>query len=307
MNVDGTSIVVGVDGSQPARAALRWAAEHAERWGCELVVVHVLDEHPAAGGMLAGSAAVPPCDVDALLSTERRVAEVAAPSVSVRTELLIGDPVWSLARSFPAARAIVVGTHKTGFLRGSAFGSRSLQLAGVSLAPVIVVPSVGSLLGSAVVVGIDDSPDGEAALAFATARARDEGRELVLTRCVAARASAGLRSDTEEKAASAELAAARRRVALLAPDLNTRSRVVHGFPAQALIRASTRAALLVVGRSQSSASPAALGRVTHDVLLNMGVPTAVIGATPTRATGTSDDGTFDPGGASPRGRSYGHD
>ncbi|WP_416956135.1 universal stress protein [Streptomyces sp. Agncl-13] len=45
---DGNSIVVGVDGSEPSRAALRWAAEQAAVLHTDLVAVHAWE--PAANG-----------------------------------------------------------------------------------------------------------------------------------------------------------------------------------------------------------------------------------------------------------------
>jgi nucleotide-binding universal stress UspA family protein len=277
--VDDNTIVVGVDGSQPSHAALRWAAARAERSRSRLLIVHVLDGSRTGVGDGPDDSALR--DARALLETERGIAASAAPGVTIDTDVTDGDPVWSLVDGYPAARQIVVGSHKTGFLRGASFGSRSLQLAAAAAAPVVVVPPTGDPVRAGVVVGVDESPDGRTALEFGVRHARAEAQELILVRCVPSTRTLGrFRSGTEDADASAAVARARRRVADLDPDLRVRSRIVHGDPAQALIRASTRAALLVVGRSQGDAHPSSIGRVTHDVLLNLGVATVVVGAVP---------------------------
>lgn len=282
--MDENTIVVGVDGSQPSHMAVRWAANRAERRGARLLLVHAVGDTP------------PRDSDDELVRAARRIAEIAAPSVAVSTQLVSGDPMWSLADGYPDADAIVVGSHKTGFLRGSSFGSGSLQLASVSTAPVIVVPSTEVSTSSGIVVGLDDSPDGRAALDLAARFARDEQQTLTVARCVPA--STGRRGGDGDTLAIAALSAARRRASVLAPGIQVRARVVHGLPAQALIRASARSVLLVVGRSQGTGDPSPMGRVAHDVLLNLVVPTAVVGASsahvPGGAVDAATDGTKDP-------------
>jgi nucleotide-binding universal stress UspA family protein len=265
--VDENTTVVGVDGSQPAHAAVRWAANRAERRGGDLLLVHVVPGPDASD------------EGHELLERAREIAAANAPSARILTDLLVGDPVWALGEGYAAVREIVVGSHKTGFLRGFSFGSRSLQLASVAAAPVIVVPGTGDPSASGVVVGIDESADGLAALDFAVRHASESGQELVVTRCVPASRGDGRRHvDPDEVFATSALDRARRRVSELAPDLRVRSRVVHGTPAQALVRASTHASLVVLGRSQGTESTSPIGRVTHDVLLNLSGATAVVAA-----------------------------
>jgi nucleotide-binding universal stress UspA family protein len=145
------------------------------------------------------------------------------------------------------------------------------------MSPVVVVPAVTESIARGVVVGLDDAPDGRAALEFAAREAHDLGDELVIVRSVpAARGESLPAVDRGRAEAISSLDAARARIQSLYPSLTVRARVVHGPVAQALLRASARAALLVVGRSQAVSVPAAVGRVTHDVLLNITVPTAVV-------------------------------
>lgn len=292
--MDHDTIVVGVDGSQPSRSALLWAAARAERCGHRLLIVHAID---GAHLETVPGTSDDVLDARALLENDRRLAVTAAPSAVIDTDITEGDPVWSLADGHPDALEIVVGSHKTGFLRGASFGSRSLQLAAASAAPVVVVPPTGDLSRSGVVLGLDESPDGLAALDFAVRFARDEQQELIMVRCLPAwRGSARNGSGSDEDEAAASVGRARDRAAEIAPDLRLRSRIVHGDPARALIRASTRASLLVVGRSQGDEHTSPIGRVTHDVLLNLGVVTVVVGTVPSpRPRDGARNGTFGPG------------
>jgi nucleotide-binding universal stress UspA family protein len=291
-SADTGTIVVGVDGSQPSVAALHWAAVRAQRRTARLLLLHVADEEgPDEHRATTGSRTENGRD---LLDSAQRLAAAAAPSATIETRLLTGDPVWSLIDGAADAREIAVGSHKTGFLRGASFGSRTLQLAAASPVPVVVVPPSDDPSRAGVVVGVDESSDGRAALAFAARHAAEEGHELILVRCESPRRDARrLRAD-DEAALTTHLADARRWVAAAYPGLRVRSRVVHGSPAQALVRASAHAALLVVGRSQGTDTSSPLGRVTHDVLLNLGVATAVIAAD----RDPHDRGTFDPDPAS---------
>jgi nucleotide-binding universal stress UspA family protein len=266
------SIVVGINGSHPAQAALQWAARRAEHSGMRLVLVHVVaDEHPDVAREEVSRT---------LLSSAREAAALIAPHAEIDIVVTAGDAVWALSNAHAHASAIVVGSHKTGFLHGSSFGSGSVQLAAASSAPVVVVPAVPDSTRRGVVVGIDDSPDGLAALAFAVRLADDVGEELTIVRVVPpARGPHRPSADRAHSEATAALGAARLRANQLRPDLVVRSRVLHGATAQALLRASSRASLLVVGRSRATTGAGAVGRVTHDLLLNLAVPTAVVAAT----------------------------
>ncbi|MEO8906995.1 MAG: universal stress protein, partial [Microbacteriaceae bacterium] len=60
-------------------------------------------------------------------------------------------------------------------------------------------------------------------------------------------------------------------------DVDLRLRAIHRPPAEALLDASSAAALLVVGSSRrDGVQQTILGSVTHDVLLNLAAPTIVV-------------------------------
>lgn len=276
------TIAVGVDGSQPSEVALCWAAARADRVGARLVIAHVVGEATDGTGGLSRATAI-----DDRVASEEIVrlaadrAAAMAPDATVESLLLEGDPMWALARAFPAVDALVVGSHKTGFLRGEAYGSRSLHLIAAATVPVITIPAGTDRTGRGIVVGVDDSPSGHAALEFAAHQTELTGQELVLVR--ATPSVSGEHRDpahAPSHARSSLLEATRALVSERWPGIRVRSRLVYGPAAQALVRSASHAALLVVGASRAEfGEPFVVGRVTHDVLLNRSAPTAVVDGT----------------------------
>ncbi|MFI6620248.1 universal stress protein [Streptomyces sp. NPDC050528] len=101
-HTDGTSIVVGVDGSEPSMAALRWAAEQATVLHTDLVAVHAWQ--PAANGHApyapapAGLTPAQECD---------RAAQVLAATVREALGPRTGDAVLRIVVEGPPARVLL--------------------------------------------------------------------------------------------------------------------------------------------------------------------------------------------------------
>lgn len=133
--------VVGWDGSQAARSALRYAAERARRDGGSLVVVSAY-EPPAS---FLGT----PYYQRALADSQARARELLAElereetfGVDLDTDLAEGPPAQALARASAArnAHAIVVGSRGLGRFR-AALGSVSHELLHEADCAVVVVPA----------------------------------------------------------------------------------------------------------------------------------------------------------------------
>ncbi|MFE2292519.1 universal stress protein [Streptomyces sp. NPDC059452] len=131
-------LVVGVDGSEPSKAALALAFEEAELRGCELRAVAVWQ---------------PPVfsfrDGDTQLDAERRLlAETVAgwagkyPRVRLTHEVVTGSPVEVLADAAEHAVAVVVGRRGEGGHMGMRLGSVVHGLLHRAHCPVITVPVV---------------------------------------------------------------------------------------------------------------------------------------------------------------------
>jgi nucleotide-binding universal stress UspA family protein len=147
----GRSIVCGVDGSADSQAAVRVAAEFADRLGSALILAHVAE--PAyvayAAAYPFGGTAGPMATAEAAQSkaedSERlleRVA-VAAGLPDAERRVAIGHPAEQLAElaDDENAELIVVGSRGRGALKAAFLGSVSYNLVGVAGRPVLIVPS----------------------------------------------------------------------------------------------------------------------------------------------------------------------
>lgn len=130
-------IVVGIDGSEPAAAALDWATDLADSAAAELVVVHAWeyskpDSRSPQGHELA--------KVDAALVLEEAVARSRERGLGpVRGELVEASAPAALVALAKNADVVVVGSRGRGGLRSMLFGSVAHSVAQHSPRPVIVV------------------------------------------------------------------------------------------------------------------------------------------------------------------------
>jgi nucleotide-binding universal stress UspA family protein len=282
------TILVGVDGTEASRAALRWSVRRAATIGAEVILTHVIDDAwtiPGTGMLddLRGRAR-------SLLEHEAELAHPLAPQVTVRTRLLCGTLMHELIGASQDADMVAVGTHKTGFINGKVFGSRSLRLAAAGRAPVAIIPQTSQRDGRGIVVGVDDSPAGRLAIRFAATEAERRGESLTLLRAFTTPdpldgANAPHRELVRriEERTSAILSEALALASKAAPGVETRTRSVRRPAAEALVSAAAAAALLVIGGSrQEETQQSMVGSVSHDVLINLTGPTVVVHMTDRR-------------------------
>ncbi|WP_328924014.1 universal stress protein [Streptomyces sp. NBC_00190] len=137
------TVVVGVDGSKPARRAALWAAAEAARRERPLHIVHAADTD---GRALYASAEtierVRGAGRELLDDTAAAVAQLH-PGLHVTTELGRGAPVPSLHRSAAPHGTIVVGNRGLGGFNSLMLGSVGLKVAAGAKTPVIVVRGTG--------------------------------------------------------------------------------------------------------------------------------------------------------------------
>ncbi|MEU3334921.1 universal stress protein [Streptomyces sp. NPDC006668] len=132
-------IVVGVDGSEASRAALRWAARQAELTGAKLRPVQAW-RLPATYGM-----PVDYSDADfekqARESLRRTVEETLGehPGVPVDSQVVEGHPAAVLTEAAKGAELLVVGSHGHGAFTGMLLGSVSHHCVHHATCPVLVV------------------------------------------------------------------------------------------------------------------------------------------------------------------------
>ena len=279
--MDVSRLVVGVDGSVPARAALRWACARAAERGATVLAVHVVDDEWGSPDALTDDD-----DAPSLLDAETEYARSLSSGVNVSSELLTGSPMWELARYSDPSTMLVVGTHKSGFHYGRVFGSRSLQLANLVNGPVAIVPETPVRMRRGVLVGVDDTPAGFAAVDVAADFARAHDCELTMVRASAGTVPTGWSEDARREwqlrsddLARGKLATAADRARHRQPDIVIRSRVVRRSAGIALNELARGAELLVIGDSRRAGGKlGSLGSVAYDVLLNLSSPTLVVHA-----------------------------
>ena len=140
-----STIVVGVDGSDGARDALRFALEEARLRGVAVRAVAAWHVPVAAYG---GTFVSPdPALVDRLAPEARRAVERAladagdvAAGVNVDTVVREGAPAQVLLEEADDAELLVVGSRGLGGFRGLLLGSVSQQCAHHAPCPVVIVP-----------------------------------------------------------------------------------------------------------------------------------------------------------------------
>jgi nucleotide-binding universal stress UspA family protein len=143
--VAGT-IVVGVDGSDESKAALRFALEEAKLRGAKLRCIHAW-AYPYMGDP-TGLATAVAADLFGRMSEDAQaqltgvVAEVAggSPGVEIEQAVAEGPPASVLIDAAEHADLLVVGSRGRGGFAGLILGSVSHQCASHAPCPVVIVP-----------------------------------------------------------------------------------------------------------------------------------------------------------------------
>jgi nucleotide-binding universal stress UspA family protein len=304
-------VVVGVDDSPGARVALRYAFIAAARRRAALDVVTAYPVNLP----WAWDATIDVPDVDALREAMNREAEEsrsavhgdvpAVADVPVRVLVGRGTAAEVLVEESGQADLLVVGSRGRGAGRSALLGSVALHCVTAADCPVVVVhepaaddsgqeAEAGPARAPRVVVGVDGSPESEAALAAALGEAATTG---AVVEAVAAYSSDDFRTDsngatrpTDEEVgaqASERLTATVDAVQAGLPDA-IRSRlsvvrtiVVEGRPADVLLAQARGAQLLVVGHpGRSVLRGLMLGSVALRCALHGRCPVMVVRAAP---------------------------
>jgi len=138
-------IVVGVDGSDSSREALRWAYDEAAHHSASIIAVSTW--HPPAMPMTPPYGSLPPEGYssqprqEALDLLERFVSDldVRDPAVDVSTAVEEGNPAEVLIERSKEADLVVVGSRGHGGFKGMLLGSVSQHLVAHADCPVVVV------------------------------------------------------------------------------------------------------------------------------------------------------------------------
>jgi nucleotide-binding universal stress UspA family protein len=282
-----TEIIVGVDPSVDAAAALRWAVREGRWREAEVRAVLVWDllgqPHAATDAgfdpgydQAAAEAVLAEAVTDAL--GEAAAGEVARTAVCDR-------PAYGLLEQAAKADLLVVGGRGRGGFTGLLLGSVSGQLLQYAPCPVAVVRASAEDHASdepgRVVVGIDGSATSRRALRWAFEAARHRGTDLeVLHAWHRPVVESGAAEQAARKVVDEAVAEALTDATIdarAAQEVEVRRVVVSGSPAAALLQAALGADLLVLGaRGRGGFKRLLLGSVSQQVTQHVTCPVVVI-------------------------------
>ena len=284
-------IVVGVDGSESALDAVRWAAGEAARRGLGLRLVHVYSTPVGLPGGIIDPAVVR----EALhrqgkewLDEATRAARTVAGALTPSVVLTAASIVPAMVTESRAASLVVLGTRGLGGFTGLLIGSTAVLLAGRVHCPLVVVRGE-EFEGGPVVVGVDGLPTSEEAVAFAFAEASLHGSELV---AVHTWADTAVDTVLLGHPVPADFVLAQQRAyetlgERLAdwqekyPDVRVRREVVRDHPSRALLRYADGARLVVVGtRGRGGFTGLVLGSTGQHLLHHAPCPVVVVRSVP---------------------------
>ena len=290
--VDGVAnearIVVGVDGSEAARVALRWALAEAALHEATLEVVHAwrtpmvfVPEAYSADLVEMGR-----MDKAALDFIDRELDAIGADAdcgvVIERTEI-DGSPAHALIEASSGAQLVVVGRHGQGGFPHELVAPKVVQVAHHASCPVAVVPDEWNGDGQGVIVGVDGSEPAAAAVRWALAEAtrRHTSLTAVLGWGLLDQHHVGGDRDFDpeydQHAALAALTAYVDHATGADAEATVDKVAVNDLPPRALIESAAGAELLVVGaRGLGGFRDLLLGSVSHRCLAHARCPTVVV-------------------------------
>ncbi|MFG2006210.1 universal stress protein [Spirillospora sp. NPDC048911] len=271
-------VIVGIDGSAHAWRALDWALEHARLHRRLIRLVH------ASRGLVADGS-LPEATLRRLVAERRDLLEEAqwyaskrSSDLDVTTVLVTCEPGQALLDEAERAALVVVGARGGGRIEELLLGSVSLHVAAHSRCPVLVVPRAAPYPPDAVpeiVVGVEGRGPEDRLLAWAFEEVSARAARLVAVHATGVEFGSPRRRIVEDIELSEALVGWTTRY----PDVDVIPTIDARSPAQALLAASEKAGLVVVGARRRHGPPIlAVGRVTHTVLHRSRCPVAVVPA-----------------------------
>ena len=134
-------IVVGIDGSQAAREALRWAVDEAHRRNATVEAVYAWHQPFIAGYMMEGELDLGHYEEEAQKVLDTTVDAVTnGGDVAIERKLVAGSAAGVLVDEAKGAALLVVGSRGRGGFTGLLLGSVSQQAAHHAPCPVVIIP-----------------------------------------------------------------------------------------------------------------------------------------------------------------------
>lgn len=279
-------LILALDDSAGSDAAVDWVISRSDtrELDLELTIVKETVRLPHGERMVLSST-----PFEELLHRVAGRILASRPVLTARLVVREGHPARALIAASERAELLVLGSDRPGALVGLVNGTVPLQVASRARCPVVVVPRDRAGGSGRVVCGWTDDGTGDAALEFAAREARASGESLHLVHAwrvpllaesgVTAIGAAELALDEVAAAAASALEEAARGVRAAHPGLEVTTEVASGSAPRAIVDAGRDASLVVVGsHGRSALGGLLLGSVSHDVLLALPAPVAVVPA-----------------------------
>ncbi|GAA3183487.1 MULTISPECIES: universal stress protein [Streptomyces] len=290
-------ITVGIDGTPESLAAVRWAAEEADRRHAVLRLLH------AWGTPAAGEPGTPPdhdrhADARRTWAQALRTARAHRANVRVIEDLVRSEAVPALLAAVAESRMLVLGSRALAAWKSYVLGDISLEVVGRAERPVVLVregwsgrPAVPEAEGGAapapdphLVVGLSPKGPCAALLSFAFDAAALRGLPLHVVQGrrlpVSARAPWAIDLSVAEEIVEEGEAALRERLRpwqRCHPEVALRWTVRAESPTRTLVHSAPGAVLLLVGRRHHHAAfLPRVGPVAHAAMHHVACPVAVI-------------------------------
>lgn len=278
--------IVAVDESAGSDAAVDWIISRSDTRELDLELTIVKETVRLPHGQQTIVSNTP---YEELLHRVAQRITASRPLLESRLVVRHGHPARSLIAASARVDLLVLGSGRAGALTGLVNGTVPLQVAGRSRCPVVVVPQDWAGARGPVVCGWADDGTADGAVEFAAREARASDEALVIVHCwrvpiigaagVPALGGGALALDDVEAAASAALEEVARRIRNAHPGLAVTTELHAGSAALAIVEAGRSASLVVVGsHGRSALGGLVLGSVSHDVLLRLPAPVAVVPA-----------------------------
>jgi len=174
---DNRPILLALDGSTAAEAALPFAFELSQLYGASLRLIHAIDlDDPSTAGLEAANERFSDY-------AKRLVRTTAGPAAAMDSVVVAGSPAVAVLEAAHDARFLVVASHGRSGFRATVVGSVADKIVRGAAVPVLFVP-VGAagapLTAGPTIVGLDGSEAAEVGLGMARELAARLGVELYL-------------------------------------------------------------------------------------------------------------------------------
>ncbi len=290
MTITSDFIVAGVDGSDAALEATRWAADEAVRRHCELRLLlayslPAMVGYPDYDPMPEVLAPVLFDEGQKIIDSARADVLRTNPQLTVTATVVEEPAISALQDASQEAVLTVVGSDHVSRFHGVMLGSVALAVASTNPAPVAVIHRGQTQRSDGpVVVGVDGSSTSDAAVSFAFQEASVRGAHLVAVHVwndstvpVSHRMKDVMdpaRIEQQEQVLLAE------RIAGWAekyPDVLVRKLVIQGRATAGLLEQSAGAQLLVVGsHGRGGFTGMLLGSTSHSLIIHGTCPVVVV-------------------------------